>query len=261
MWTLSKREDEAFASWLDEVVGEYPAEQRDAVKAVLETPVGRERFYRGTLRTDEFYRRLNELEAAKQELDEAKEQIYNWYEEESPKQDALIQERDMLRKQLAESGAAGAPPTQAGVPGFSTEDLADLKAKADKIDQLDKIIPSVIADMAAISFDAQKNGFEVDPREVMRVALQHGVEPYKAYEALTQPQRQKAYEAQFEAERNKWIEEGRRQAITARNGSPDSIPSQGPNVLDFLKDQKRPESTQQSRVSAALQAFMEGEGQ
>lgn len=257
---MSKREDEAFAQWMQEVLNEYPAEQRDAAKVALEAPVARERFYRGTLRSDEFYRRLNELEAAKQELESAKAEIYQWYEEESPKQDALIAERDLLKAQLAEVGSGGAPPA-AGLPGFTTEDLADLKAKANKIEALDRLIPSVIADMAAVAFDAQKNGFDVDPREVMRVSLQNGVEPYKAYEHLTTPQRQKRYEEQFEAEKKKWVEEGRRQAISSRNGSPDHITPSGPSVVDFLQRKDAIESSQAQRVNAALQAFLEGEGQ
>lgn len=255
---MSKREDEAFAAWMQEVVAEFPAEQREAAAKVLDAPVSRERFYRGTLRSNEFYRRLNELEAAKQELESAKQEIYSWYEEEAPKQEALLEEREMLKAQLAELGAGGAPP-QAGLPGFTTEDLAALKAKADKIEQLDKIIPSVLADMGAVTYDAIKNGFDIDPREVMRVSLQHGVEPYKAYEHLTTAQRQKRYEEQFEAERKKWVEEGRRQAITAKNGSPDHIQPSGPTVIDHLTRKDPVESTQQSRVSAALQAFLEGE--
>lgn len=257
---MSKREDEAFAAWISEVAAEYPADQREAVASFLSNDVARERFYRGTLRTDEFYRRLNELEAAKQELETAKQEIYNWYEEEAPKQEALLAERELLKAQLAEYGSGGAPP-QAGLPGFSTEDLADLKAKAAKIEALDKLIPAVVADMGAVAYDALKNGYDIDPREVMRVSLQQGVEPYKAYEHLTTPQRQKRYEEQFEAEKKKWVEEGRRQAISARNGSPDHIQPSGPSVVDFLQRKDPKEQSQQDRVSAALQAFLEGEGQ
>lgn len=257
---MSRREDEAFAAWLQEVVNEFPEEQRDTAKQLLDAPVARERFYRGTLRSDEFYRRLNELEAAKQELEAAKQDIYTWYEEEAPKQEALLQERDLLKAQLAELGAGDAPP-QAGLPGFTTEDLAALRAKAEKIEALDKVIPAVIADMAAITYDAHKNNFDIDPREVMRVSLQQGVEPWKAYELQTQQQRQKRYEEQFEEEKRKWIEEGRRQAITSRNGSPDHIQPSGPSVVDFLQRKDAPEITQSDRVNAAMQAFLAGEGQ
>ena len=257
---MSKREDEAYAAWRQELLAEFAPEVREQAAQVLDAPVAKERFYRGTLRSDEFYRRLNELEASKQELESTKQELYSWYEEESPKQDALIAERDLLRAQLAEVGAGGAP-SQAGLPGFSTEDLADLRAKADKIEALDKLIPAVIADMSAVAFDAQKNGFDVDPREVMRLSLQHGVEPYKAYEHLTSDQRKARYEKTQEAERQKWIDEGRRQAITSRNGSPDHLQSSGPNVVDFLQRQNPTESTQAGRVNAALQAFVEGVGQ
>jgi hypothetical protein len=256
---MSRKEDEAFAAWQQEVLSEFPDDVRKAAEVTLNAPVAKERFYRGTIRQDEFYRRLNELEDAKKELESAKNEIYSWYEEESPKQDALIAERDLLREQLAAVGAGNAPAA-AGLPGFSTEDLADLRAKANKIDQLDKLIPSVIADMAAVAYDAQKNGFDVDPREVMRVSLQSGAEPFKAYEYITQDQRKARYEAGQEAERKKWMAEGARQAITSRNGSPDHIQSSGPNVVDFLQRQNAQESTQGARVNAALEAFLAGEG-
>jgi hypothetical protein len=252
---MSKREDEAYAAWLEELIAEYPDELRDKAKEALSSPVARERLYRGTIRQDDYYRRLNEIEDAKKELESARDELYAWYEEESPKQEVLITERDLLKKQLADR--AGDPPAAAGVPGFSIEDLAVLKAKAEKIEVLDKIIPAVLADSMAIAKDAVKNNFEYDPHEVMRLSLQHGVEPYKAYEHLTSDQRRKRYEKEQEDEKKKWVEEGRRQALTARNGSPDQLPISGPSIFNTLAKKDAPESTQRSRVDAALAAMLD----
>src|SRR3972149_622811 len=177
---MSKKEDTAFAEWVDEIVGEYPEETRESAKTILSSDFSREHLYRGTLRSNEFYRRLNELDEGRKELEAARNELYSWYEEEEPKQQALVAERDALKSQLEKVGSGDAPPA-AGIPGFSLEDFAAPKAKADKIEALDKIIPAVMADMAAVQYDVIKNNFDIDPREVMRQSLQHGVEPYKAY--------------------------------------------------------------------------------
>lgn len=253
---MSKKEDAAFAEWLGEVVGEFPEEQRDAAKTLLSNDIAREQFYRGTLRSDEFYRRLNEIEAAKQELESARTELSTWYEDEEPKLAALTAERDNLREQLEKVGSGGPPPA-AGIPGFTSEKLADLVAKAEKIELLDKITPAIMADVSAVLYDAIKNNYDIDPREIMRQSLQNGVEPYKAYEFLTQDQRKKRFETAEEDKKKKWIEEGRRQAISAKQGSPDQLPNQGPTVFDILTKKDSPDSTQSTRVDAAMKEFYE----
>jgi len=257
---MSKREDENYAAWVEEILAEFPEDKRESAKAALEAPVARERFFRGAIRQDDYYRRLNEIEDARKELEAARDELYAWYEEESPKLESIIKERDLLKSQLTKNASAGDPPAAAGVPGFSVEDLAVLKAKAEKIDALDKIVPAIIADLASVTKDAITNNFEFDPREVMRLSLEHGVEPYKAYEYLTADQRKKQYDAAQEAEKQKWIEEGRRQALTARNGSPDQLPNSGPNVVDLLQKKDAKELTQSDRVNAALAAMLEETG-
>lgn len=259
---MSKKENEDFGAWVEEVIGSFPADKQDLAREVLNSDVSRDRFFRGTIRQDDYYRRLNELNEERKELESTKDELASFYEEQLADQEALIAERDLLKAKLAER--SGDPPPAAGIPGFSTEDLAALKAKADKIDALDKIMPAVMADMAAVQYDAIKNNFDYDPREVMRLSLQHGTEPYKAYEYLTKDQRQNRYEEAQKKERDKWIEEGRRQALSAKNGSPDQLPHSGPSVFDRLQGKDTPESTHQSRVAAALQGMLEvgpnGEG-
>ena len=238
---MSKREDENYAAWNKEVSEELPEDSREAFATLAETEVAKERFFRGTIRTDDYHRRLNEVNEMKTELEGARDELYTWYEEETPKQEALIEERDLLKQQLAERKDDGDPPPPAGIPGFSTEDLATLKAQAGKIEALDKIMPAVIADIGAITQDAFKNEFEVDMHEVMRVSLQQGVTPYKAYEDLTSSQRKDKYDKAQEAERDKWIAEGKRQALTARTGSPDSLDPAGPTWENLTRTPKEGE--------------------
>jgi hypothetical protein len=257
---MSKREDEKYAAWIKEVSEELPEEAREAFETLAETDVAKERFFRGSIRTDDYHRRLNEVDEMKKELEGARDELYAWYEEETPKQEALIEERDLLKQQLAEREGSGDPPPAAGIPGFSTEDLAALKAKADKIEALDKIMPAVIADVGAITQDAFKNEFEVDMHEVMRVSLQQGVTPYKAYEDLTSSQRKDRYDKAQEEQRNKWIEEGKRQALTAKTGSPDALGPAGPVWENLTKKDDGDAPTSRDRVSAALAELVETGG-
>lgn len=247
---MSKREDEAFDAWKAEIRGGLPEEARAAWDTIANSDLTRERFFRGTLRSDDYYRRLNEVTEKEREANmrvaAREKELQDWYQNEAPKNEQLIAERDLLRAQLEELGNE--------VPGasVSSEQLAELKAKADKVEQLDRILPDVMADMAAVTYDALKNGYEIDPRAVVRVSMQQGVTPYKAYEIMTAEARAKKYEAAREEERKKWVEEGRRQAISAGNGSPDHIRPSGPSVVDFLTRENPTESSQQTRVRAAL---------
>ena len=254
---MSKREDEKYADWIKDFSEELPEEQREAFETLAKTDVAKERLFRGTIRQEEFHRKLNEVDDMKKELEGARDELYTWYDEETPKQEALIEERDLLKKQLAERKDDGDPPPTVGIPGFSTEDLATLKAQAGKIEALDKIMPAVIADTGAILQDAMKNEFEVDMHEVMRVSLQQGVTPYKAYEDLTSSQRKDRYDKSQEEQRDKWIAEGKRQAITAKTGSPDSLSPAGPvwEALNRKDDVEGP--TSQDRVSAVLADLVE----
>lgn len=250
---MSKREDEKFAAWVDEMAASLPDAKRAAWRELASDAdeVVREKFYRGTLRTEDYYTKLNEVTEDKRKAEQLQKELYAWYEEQAPKNEALIAERDLLREQLNELG--NEIPGAAGLPGISSEDFAELRTKAAKVDQLDRMLPEVLADIAAYVKDSVKNGYEVNDREVMRLSLQQGVSPYKAYEQMTAGERAKKYEAERDAEKKKWIEEGRRQAISSSTGSPDHIRASGPSVVDYLRENKSGgDSSQHDRVKAAL---------
>jgi hypothetical protein len=250
---MSKREDEKFAAWVEEMAAAIPDAKRAAWRELVSDAdeVVRERFYRGTLRTEDYYTKLNESNEAKRKAEELQKELYTWYEEQAPKNEALIAERDMLREQLDTLGTE--IPGAAGLPGITSEDIAELKTKAAKVDQLDRMLPEVLADIAAYVKDSVKNGYEVNDREVMRLSLQQGVSPYKAYEQMTAGERAKKYEAERETEKKKWMEEGRRQAISTSTGSPDHIRASGPSVVDYLRENKNEAMSDRSaRVAAAL---------
>ena len=116
--------------------------------------------------------------------------------------------------------------------------------------------------MSAVLKDSIKNNFDIDPREVIQLSLQQGIEPWRAYQNLTADERQKRAEADHETERKKWFEEGRRAALT---NSPDHIQPSGPSVVDYIQSLNKAVDKggvapmeRADRVGAALKELMEG---
>ncbi len=261
---MSRKEDEAFEKWTDELAQKVEPQEAEAFKVWAKTDAAREVF-RGTIGQAELYRRMNELDRSKKDLEAAREELTNWYEEESPKNQALLAERDALRAQLAEVGLGPATPPPAAstpTPLLSPEELADLRAKANKVETLDRLIPAVLGDMALVLQDSARNNFDVDPREVINFSLRNGVEPYRAYLELTKDQREAVETAARDDERKKWFEEGRRAALTTN--SPDHLQPSGPSVVDYLKGLNKQTGAagagpdKDSRVASALKEFVEG---
>ena len=223
--------------------------EQEALQQWLALPIAREVF-RGSIGQKELYRRMNEVAKQRQELEE-------WYEQEAPKNEALIAERDELRAQLETLGSGGPPPSQASGVQLSAKDLDEIKAKIQKVEVLDRLLPAVLGSMGNVYTDMTKNGFDVDPNEVIQVSLQQGVEPWQAYLGLTADERAKRAEKAQEEERKRWFEEGRRAALT---NSPDHLQPSGPSVVDYLQSLNSSTGAQNAvqplnqaaRVSAAL---------
>ena len=256
---MSKKEDAEFQVWVAELEKEVAEEEKPAFKAWVETKSAKEA-YRGYLREQDYHRKDSKLSQEAEKLAELKAELETWYEEESPKNAALLKERDELKAQLETLGSGGPPPAK-GTPGvnISAQDLDEIRQNGQKAQVLDKLLPAVLGDMSAVLKDSLKNDFDVDPREVIKLSLQQGVPPWSAYLGLTAEERQKREEAAHEAERKKWFEDGRRSAMT--NNSPDHLQPSGPSVVDYLKELnegKTKESSKDSRMAEALKEFAEG---
>jgi hypothetical protein len=257
---MSKKEDELFKAWGEELAKEVDASEKEALQAWLALPVARE-VYRGTVGQAELYRRMNQLDQDKKELAQARKELEDWFEEEAPKNAALIAERDALRNELAK-GSGNPPPAEGTGIQLSAEDLASIKSQAAKAEVLDRLLPAVLGDMSTVLKDSIKNNFDIDPREVIQLSLQQGIEPWRAYQNLTAEERQKRAESDHETERKKWFEEGRRSAMT---NSPDHLQPSGPSVVDYIQslnkavDQGgRAPMERADRVGAALKELMDG---
>lgn len=256
---MSKREDEAYAAWLEEIEASLPSEDAvEAFKVLAETDAGRD-LYRGTLREKDYYTKLNKLNADREEVEKAQEELTEWYENEQAIKEQIIKERDALRKAAGEQPQDGPPNQQVGI---SPEEFAVIRAKAAKVDAIDKLLPRVLGDLGAVLQDAQKNGYDVDAREIMQASVQSGVDPYNAYLKLTGKQREERAKQALEDQQKKWYEEGRRAALSG--DAPDHVQPAGPNVYDMLTAPEKegtPSVAQQSqgRVSDAVRAFREGD--
>lgn len=235
---MSKREDQDFAAWVEEIKASLGDEDAvEAFEAFAATDTGRE-VYRGNLREKDYYTRLNKLNSEKEELAQAQSELTEWFENEEPVREALIKERDELRKKLADgkSPDGGDPPN--AVSGVSQEEIALLRAKASKIDAMDKILPSVLGDLGRVILDAQRNDFNVDPAEIMQMASSKAIDPYRAYMELTAEERQKRSAQAVKEEQKKWFEEGRKAALSG--DAPDHIKPSGPSVFDLLTKEPAP---------------------
>lgn len=247
---MSRKEDELFKTWSEELASNVEEGEKEALEQWLALPVAREVF-RGTIGQKELYRRLNDLHQEKLQLEEDRAALQSWYEEEAPKNEALIAERDALKAQLA-GNSGNPPPAAASGLAISAEDLTELKERARKVDVLDKILPAVLGDMALVLKESQRDNFDIDPRQVIQVSLQKGIEPYRAYLEITAEAREERAAELKEAELKKAFEEGRR---SVQSNSPDHFSPSGPSVIDFIQELNsgtRQESTKQGRVSDAL---------
>jgi len=257
------KEDKLFKEWAEQLRGEIEESEQAAFDAWIALPVARTVF-RGHLAEEKLYTELNKINSERQELQQKEADLQEWFEEEKPKNEKLLAERDALRKQLEEQGSGNPPPAKGSPVSLSPEDLARIKATEQKLETLDKLLPAVLGDVAAAVKDAAENKFNFDPREMIKLSVQKGAQPWQAYLYLTAEQRQKREEAAREAERQKWIEEGKRSVTT---NSPDHLQPSGSSVVDYIHEMNKkagaagtnvsPSNESAGRVGAALQALQE----
>lgn len=259
---MSKREDQAFEAWCEEVEATLGSDEEiTAFRQFSASDAGRDVF-RGTLREKDYYTKLNNLNSEKEELEKAQEELTEWWEQEEPIRAALVKERDEL-KAKADTGDPGGPPNQ--VAGISPEEFAMIRAKAQKADAIDKILPKVLGDYGAVLQDAMKNGYEIDPREIMATSVSRGIDPYRAYDMLTADQRRTRANEAHKQEQEKWFEEGRRAALSG--DAPDHVTAgAGPSIYDRLTaelpagvEEASVPLTKQARINEAVKQYRDGD--
>lgn len=261
---MAKKEEEAFKEWVSELESKLKTdEEKSAFSVFSQSEAGRESL-RGSMRRGEFDRRLNDLHETRQQL-EVKEatlknkhaELAQWYNEEAPKNQALVQELNTLKTKLREvTGEDDIPAARATLAQGQPSKSEDFSKLEQRLNLLDGNTPRLLGDMAAIVKRSIKEDFDIDPREVIAYSIKHQVDPFRAYEDITHEARAERFEKDRETEREKWKEEGKKEALKTIKSSPDHIRTPGPNVVDFLRGVDPP-STPRTRVDAAVRDFME----
>ncbi len=275
---MSKREDGEYQKWLDDLKRDNPdlAANLDALAA---TEAGKELFRGNAKREPEFYRRLNEynekekeLQAEKAKFEEIVKQQNEWYESAKPTVDVLksrAAEADILQakleavqKKLNDLGVQMPvdESTKAPAPRSAGEDI--LLKQLEEIQQrqrmMDQAFPQVMGEFLSVVHRAQKEGYDVDPREVLAAVYKDKVTPSQAYENMTRDERDKRAQEKYATDLKNAKEEGAREALSKLNG-PDRLSLNAPSIVEALRggDAQSAIFDTQKRRDAAVQDWLE----
>lgn len=245
---MSKKEDAAYSEWLAEVKAKNP-DVAPVLDSLAETDAGRE-IFRGGLREADYYRRLNELSEAKQQLEAEGNKQVSWWNEAKPAYDAALAERDEFKRRL--DGSNGAPLAPAPAP---SKDLEDLK---NRVVAMDQGYTQVMLGMFDAQQSALREGLPFEANKVLQEVYQHKVDPLTAFNRLSAPQRQEKAKELLKHELEKAREEGYKQALSKLSG-PDKVLRQGsPSLVDALRGQGDQVLTDPSaRRDAAVKDWLE----
>jgi hypothetical protein len=195
--------------------------------------VARDKFFRGTLRQDEFHRRLNEVNTEKgtlaeqrRALEEEAAKVVDWYKSEAPKNEVLLKTKANLEAQLAAyqnaliergvdpSNFTQQTPTQqrTQASGTDAQQVVELQRQ---IALMNQQLPLIIADVAQVNHQIVKEGWDVDPATVLQYSIQRGVRATDALHQLTADQRQKRDAENLAKQLAAAREEGKRELMAA----------------------------------------------
>lgn len=260
-----KTEQEAFEAWKKEAAAKMPDEDhRAAFEKVADLDM-----FKAHLRTEDYHRRLNQLEDERKKVKEDHEMWLNWYE--GANAEAIKTKRELEKyKKMAKAGF-----TEDGGDDLSflrdTTDTPDgddklrkdaLNRLEERVSFLDKAAPAFTATMMKLMHKAIKEELDFDPEKVIRTAQEKGVAYDQAFEMLAEPTRAERREKEIQERLEKAREEGRREAMS-KTPPPDSFPANAPkhspsSAIAKLLGDKAPLGNaggDPARVKAATEMF------
>lgn len=261
----NKKTEAEYQEWVKEVSAKVPEEHKANFDALIGTPFGTELF-EGSLRTKEFHRRMNEvhdektaLAAQRQAFAQDVNSMDQWFQEEAPKNQRLLAERDKLRaeataarERLAELGLEEEAPKVRSARSSDEDGLQkEIQGLKQRLAMMDQALPSMLGDLGLSLRQAQKDGFDVDPRQMIALSMEKSVPLPQAYDMLTYEKRQERDSKEREEAIAKAREEGKREALSQR-GSPDYMKPAGPSILDAIA---KPMSSVE-RIDAAVNTYL-----
>lgn len=279
------KEKDDFPRWLEEKKGSLKSARAQAALDTLleENPdFVKEDWYRGTLRQDEFHRRMNESHEEKQQLSAAEKELkaaqatfqadkakwQKWYRDNAPRAKAAVEHAEQLEAKIRALEARKSdidddddlPPGRKNAMNEEAQTMINqLKTQVDQLGQrlesVDNNIPGFISEHTAAMEMARKDGFEVDPHELTNMALNNNITPRQAYLSMTAEKREAKAKEDYEKAIKDAEERGRRSALNDRP-SPDHIRPSGPTVVDRLTGKTEPYATdRKSIVDGAVEEF------
>lgn len=271
---MSRKEDTAYEEWKQELRSKMTDDQKAHFDALVDTDPGRE-IFRGGIRENYLYTRLNEHKAKEEEFKTAKQKFeddvkrqHSWFEAEKPKNEKLFGEVQRLQKQLKAyekqftDAGLDVPDelkaAQEATKRASTMDNGELDNIRQRLVVMDKALPVVIGKAMNIAARIVKDNYEITPDQVFQHAAEKGVDLDRAFYDLTEPERTKRAQTDLDAKIAKAKEEGAREALAKMSG-PDRVLRSGPSIVETLRSGKAPEgviTNKAERVDAAVQDFM-----
>jgi len=254
---MSRKEDAAYEEWLEEVKTKHP-DVADTLDSFANTDAGRE-IFRGGLREADYYRRLNELRDAREEIErEGKEQV-TWWEQAKPEYERALQEREEALAKLEatgmnRSGSGNGFTPGNGAPHPSDKELEQIKQRMMAMDQA---YPQVMLGMFEAQQAALREGLDYKPDEVLQKAFEKHIKPIDAFNEIVASQRHEKAKTMLEGELNKAREEGYKQALSKLSGPDKILKRSGPSIVDALQGDAEVMSDPRKRRDAAVQDFLE----
>lgn len=263
-----KSSEEQYRAWVKEVEESLAEDQKAHFQALVNSEAG-QKVFGGHLREKDYYTRLNEHTAAVKEFEATKEQMYAWYNSEAPKVERTFKEKQALEqrlqeyeRQLAEQGFIDpAVVPQTARDAVKREELEAIRQENQRrLQMFDQALPQLLGDIGDVMYKSISEGYKVNPKDVIKYALENKVDPNRAFEELTADERRSREEKRLKEELQKAREEGRREAMS-KFPTPDMHRPSGPSVVDSLQDPNFKAPSQRDRVNEAVKEFLATGGQ
>lgn len=223
-------EQQAFETWKAEIAAKLtdPAEKA-AFDKVADLEV-----FKGNLRTQEFHKRVSDLDKAKKDWETKTQSEYrqmgDWYTKAQAEAAKIKEENDKLKLALRKrrDGADDLDDLLDPAAARTTDDLVvgsvkkeDLDQLTNKLQEIDRNAPAYTNLMMRLGFRAIKENLEFDPEKLFEAAQTNRCDLERAFDILAAPTRAERAEADVKARIEKAREEARAEALS--NIPPDRV--------------------------------------
>jgi hypothetical protein len=258
-----------YDAWLEDTQKRLKSdEQKKALEVLLGDEAVKESVFGGHLREQDYYKKVNEFNASKQELaDEAQKLAANqkewreWRESAQEQLDEALREKAELerRMQYGDVSEDDTNPTAVSkvTPQMRAE-FEELRKEVELANKRTELLDSgstrLIVDMAQIMRESFKSGIDVDPAAIVQYQIDNKCDPRTAFDALTRDERAANWQKEQEKRLQEARDEGYKKAKQESGHAPDYIPRGGPSTVEFFTTNANLGDSN-SRLKAATDMF------